>query len=168
MGDLKEEKEIIVVISPLKNVVDNYAGRIQISEVNKFASVIKITLSDQVKQKAQAVVDNLIDQYNRDAVEDKSLIGQKTDQFINNRLEIINKDLLRVETGVEDFKTKNNLTDISSEADLVIGTKSELDKKVIDLSTQLKLVEYVQEYLKTNTEDLIPANLGLMKEGTGW
>lgn len=165
LGDIEEGTEIIVNISPLKNVVNSYLNRIQISEVTKKASVIKLTLSDRVKLKAQTIVNNLVEQYNRDAVEDKSLIGEKTGQFINNRLEIINKDLLRVEVGVEDFKTKNNLTDIISEATLGIETKSELDKRIIGLSTQLKLVAYVQDYLKTNTEDLIPANLGLMEGG---
>ena len=165
IGDIAAGNEIIVTISPLKNVVASYLSRIQIAEVNKKASVIKLTLSDHIKLKAEAIVNNLVKQYNLDAVEDKSLIGEKTGQFINNRLEIINKDLLRVEVGVEDFKEKNNLTDIISEATLGIATKSELDKSIIDLSTQLKLVEYVQDYLKTNTEDLIPANLGLLEGG---
>ena len=163
--NITEGSEIIVKITPLKNVVGSYLNRIHISEVNKKASVIKITLTDPVKLKAEAVVNNLVKQYNKDAVEDKSVVGKNTNLFINERLKIINEDLLRVEVGAEDFKKKNNLTDITSEATLVLGTKSELEATIINLSTQLKLVDFVQEHLSKSVNDLIPANLGLADSG---
>ena len=40
-------------------------------------------------------------------------------------------------------------------------SKSEFEKRIVELGTQLKLIAYVGEYLETNSEDLIPANLGL-------
>lgn len=162
---LDVDSELIVKISPLKKVVDRYRTAIQIQPVNKNSSVIQINLKDAVKLKAEEIVDNLVKQYNKDAVEDKSLIAKNTNIFINNRLEIINKELLLVETGAEKFKTDNKLSDIASEATLVLESKTELEKSIIDLSTQLKLAEYVDEFLKSNKEDLIPANLGLADDG---
>ena len=161
VNKVKIGEEVIVKITPLKRVVDNYRNRIQIQAVNKSSSVIKLTLKDPVKLKAQIILDNLVKQYNKDAVEDKSLIAKNTNKFINKRLTIITKDLSNVDEGIEEFKTKNRLTDISTEANLVIQSNAELENKIIDLNTQIKLVDYVNDYILLNSEELIPANLGL-------
>lgn len=159
-------EELIVSIKPLKAVIGSYTNKIQIQPVNKNASVIKLSLTDPVKLKAQAILDNLVLQYNYDAVKDKSLMAKNTDKFINKRLEIIREDLSNVDKGVEQFKTENNLSDMVTEASLVLSSNAELEKKIVDFSTQLKLVEYVQEYVNSNTDDLIPANLGLVDVST--
>jgi capsular exopolysaccharide synthesis family protein len=160
-----KESEIIVKIKPLNEVIEYYRNQIQILPVNKKASVINISLKDRKKLKAETIVNNLVNQYNEDAVSFKSLIRKKTNSFIEERLEIINEELLVVEQGAEAFKTENRLTNIDSEADLVLESKSDLKKNIIDLTTQLKLVEYISDYLKRNTNDLIPANLGLSEGG---
>jgi len=159
-------EELFVIIKPLKSVLNYYTSKIQIQPVNKNASVIKLSLTDQVKLKAQAILDNLVLQYNYDAVKDKSLMAKNTETFINKRLEIISEDLSNVDKGVEQFKTKNNLSDMVTEASLVLESNAELEKKIVDFSTQLKLVEYIQVYVNSNTDDLIPANLGLADVST--
>ena len=163
---IEKDSELIVKITPLNKVVDSYNKRIQIQPVNKKSSVITISLTDKVKLKAEEIVNNLVTQYNNDAVEDKSIIARNTNVFINDRLEIINEDLLKVETGAEDFKTENSLTDIASEASLGLGTKTELEKSIIEYNTKLKLVAYVSEILEGDDDDLIPANLGVDGDAT--
>lgn len=162
---ITKEKEIIVKIKPINDVVEYYRNEIRILPVNKNASVVNISLKDRVKLKAETIVNNVVNQYNEDAVSFKSLIAKKTNSFIEERLEIINEELLVVEQGAETFKEENRLTNIDSEATLVLESKSDLKKGIIDLTTQLKLVEYISDYLKRNTNDLIPANLGLSDRG---
>ncbi len=153
--------EITVKINSLRNVVDLYRSKIQIQPANKNSSVIKLTLKDPVKLKAQAILDNLVYQYNKDAVEDKSVIAKNTNKFINKRLEIITKELSAVDKGVEVFKTKNKLTDVASEASLILQTNADLESKILDVTTQLRLVDFMNEYITESNEELIPANLGL-------
>ena len=86
---------------------------------------------------------------------------QGTNEFINDRLLVINKDLSNVEAGAEAFKQENNITDIISEAGIVLETKSEINKSIVDLNTQLKLADYMIAYMDENQNELIPANLGL-------
>lgn len=157
---LKKGEEIIVKITPLKSVMDNYPNKINIQPVNKNSSVIKLSLKDPVKAKAEVILNDLVKQYNDDAVKDKSLVAKNTNEFINKRLEIITKDLANVDKGVEDFKTKNKITDVTSEASLVTQANADIDKKIVDISTQIKLADYVIEFVATNKSELIPANLG--------
>lgn len=159
-----KDNELQVVITPIKKVVDNLKSAIQVQPVNKNASVLQLSLKSELKTKAQAILDNLVYQYNKDAVEDKSMIAKNTNVFINKRLDIISEDLSDVDKGVEKFKTSNNLTDIASEATLILGTNADIEKKIVDLNTQIRLVDYVNEYVTQNSEELIPANLGLPDE----
>ena len=100
-------EELKIVITPIKKIVDNLKNAIQVQPVNKNASVLQLSLKSQLKTKAQAILDNLVFQYNKDAVEDKSQIAKNTNVFINKRLEIISEDLSNVDKGVESFKTNN-------------------------------------------------------------
>jgi tyrosine-protein kinase Etk/Wzc len=158
---INTDDEIIVQISPLKSVAGGLRNNLQVELLYQNSSLIELSLQSTIKLKAQEILNDLVRRYNKDAVEDKSMVGNNTNTFINERLAVIEKDLSGVDKGVEEFKTSNNLTDISSEATLVLQSNAQLEKKIVDLNTQLKLAAYVSEYVANNTEKLIPANLGL-------
>jgi capsular exopolysaccharide synthesis family protein len=71
-----------------------------------------------------------------------------------------------VDKGVEDFKTKNKLTDITTEAGLDLQSNAELQQRIIELNSQMKMVEYIQTHIRNNKEALIPANLGIKDAAT--
>src|SRR5690606_14215411 len=52
-----------------------YSQRITVSPVNKDASVLIISLVDPVSEKAEAIIDKLIETYNRETIEDKNQIA---------------------------------------------------------------------------------------------
>jgi len=163
----KEVPRIItVVICPEVSVVNALQGSVQIGVVNKKTSVVSLSLVGRHKQKAIAILDQLVAQYNFDAIEDKNQIAENTAAFIKNRLLIISEDLNGVDLDVAEFKKKNKLTDITSESTLYINDASASEKELLEISTQVKLLDYMLNYLgKLNEkEGLIPANLGLQDE----
>lgn len=157
-------EEIFVKISPVKEVANKYREILNIVPESKQSNLLILTVRDPVRLKAKEILDNLIWQYNKNAVEDKSQIAKNTDKFINERLEIISGDLSDVDLGVEEFKTKNRLTDLAAEAGIILQSTSELNKKIVELNTQIKLTDYMINYVKNSKDDLIPTNLGLPDE----
>ncbi|MEL0653242.1 polysaccharide biosynthesis tyrosine autokinase [Algibacter sp. TI.3.09] len=151
----------IVKTAPLKSVAKNYRNSINVSLLYKKASILELKLKSPVKLKAERILNELIREYNKDAIEYKSLIGNNTDAFINERLELIEDDLKKVDKTAEHFKTANKLTDISLETGIVLETNSVVEKEIIDLSTQLKLVDYVIAHMQSGSKNLIPENLGI-------
>ena len=166
LKDIKIGETTIVKITPVKAVAKNYRERIKIDPESKKSSLLILTLTDRVKQKAKDILDNLVLQYNNDAIEYKTLITENTDQFINDRIKDISVDLSSVDKGVEDFKTRNKLTDISTEAGLDLQSNAELQQRIIELSSQMKMVEHIQTHIRNNKETLIPANLGIKDAAT--
>ena len=164
--ELEVDKPVIVKVSPVKSVAKKYREKINVEPENKKSSLLVLTLTDPVKKKAQDILDNLVDQYNQDVIEYKTLITENTDQFINDRISDISVDLTLVDKGVEEFKTKNQITDLTIESDLDLQSSQELQKTIVELNSQIQLVNYVKDHLKNNEETLIPANLGLQDSET--
>ena len=160
-GKFEDNEEVIIKIVPFEHVVNRYRSSLQIQPISKQASVLRLSLTDPVKSKAIEILDNLVAQYNNDAVEDKNLTAKNTNDFINQRILIVNEELSNVEKGAEQFKTANQLTDLATEAGLAVQSKSLVEKEVLELNTQLKLAEYVSNYVNANPGELIPANLGV-------
>ncbi|MCH4821973.1 polysaccharide biosynthesis tyrosine autokinase [Gramella lutea] len=163
-----EENELPTVkiqFSNLETVVMNYREKLQIDQNDKNSSLIQLSLDDAVKEKAQNILDQLVYEYNREAIEDKNLVARNTANFIDERLQIINHELDSVEIGKEDFKEENRLTDIEAESEMFIENVSEFNKRQQEVGTQLELANTMIDYLESDSgSDLLPANLGIEEE----
>jgi len=161
-----DSKQIRIVISPLKNVVKSFKGRLEVAPLSKTSSVVEITFKDPVAKKAEEFLDNLILIYNDNAASDKNFIAKNTSEFINNRLGIITEELDGVEKNVQSFKTSNKVTDIESEAKLYVEGSDAYDKKRVETEIQLNMISSMLNFLKkSNNSDLLPANIISTSQG---
>ncbi len=157
---------LIVSFSTLEAAGAGYREKIQLNLTDKNSSLIELNLNDPVKAKARDILDQLILEYNRQAIEDKNLVALNTARFIEDRLNIITGELDSVESGKEDFKQNNQLTDIQAESVMFIENASEFNKKSQEVNTQLELSNAMLDYISKNSEsDLLPANLGISEAG---
>lgn len=153
-------KAIRILLNPVENVAENYKNRLKVEPISKTSSVVNISISDPVKKRAEAFLDNMIQIYNEDAAQDKNFISENTSKFIAGRLALIAQELDGVEQDVESFKKSNRLTDIESEAKLFIEGSNEYDKKGVETEIQLNVVLSLLEFIKKSTNsDLLPTNL---------
>lgn len=153
--------EIIIKIQPVRAVANNYNKRIKVETLDKKSSLLSISLIDQSKLKAIEILNRLVYRYNQDAIDYKDLLASNTDQFINSRIADISIELSDVDKGVEDYKQSNRLTDMAVEQGLILQSNAEVEKKIVKITSQIKLTDYISDYINLNTTDLIPTNLGL-------
>ncbi|MGF1555107.1 GumC family protein [Paucihalobacter sp.] len=153
--------KINLTIKPLSIVADQYRRALRIEQIDRETSLIMISIEDPIKERAEDIVKLLIQEYNLEGISDKTLIAENTEKFINERIDRIFEELTLLDSDTQDFKTSNYLTDIDSESRLIISTNSELEKEALDLSTQLKLVGYMSDFINNKENELIPTNLGL-------
>lgn len=133
---------------------------------SKKSSIINISLISNHKEKGILFLNNLVDRYNSQAVEDKNQIANNTALFIEERLKSLTTELSNVEKNVEKYKTKNKITDISSEAELYINQSGESETKLKETETQLNIIKYVEGFIndEKNKDRLVP-NLGITDPG---
>ncbi|MGB7842251.1 MAG: polysaccharide biosynthesis tyrosine autokinase [Salinimicrobium sp.] len=160
-----EKGPVEVIFSTPDAAAENYREKVQVNLTDKNSSLIELSLQDPVKTKAQKILDQLVYQYNREAIEDKNLVSQNTANFIEDRLAIITGELDSVETNKEQFKKANQLTDIEAESKLFIENASDFRKRQLAVETQLELARTMIDYLKSDKGGLLPANLGFEEGG---
>ena len=127
------------------------------------SNVIVVTMQSDMPTRAYDVVMKVIELYNMDAVIDKNIMATNTANFINERLEIVEAELGEVETAVESYMKENGLTDISRELGLVLSNQTNYQRELMDVETQINLLDFLAEYLKEpeNEQALIPSNIGV-------
>ncbi|WP_165732985.1 polysaccharide biosynthesis tyrosine autokinase [Polaribacter sp. 20A6] len=160
--EFKNKNKIYVRILKRSKVIDGYKSAVNINTVNKNSSVLTLSLTHPLKEKAEDFLNELVTQYNRDAIKDKSEVSQKTKAFIDDRLSAIGKDLNAIQDRVKDFKTDNKITGLSMEGQLALETASLNNEKLINIKTQLNIAEGVLKNIKnqSNTDETLPQNLG--------
>lgn len=155
-------KTISVSYAPIENTALQYQNRVAVQSDDRYGNVINFSLNSPVREKAEDFIDELISQYNIDAINDRGQVARNTSNFIDARLEIITRELDSVEQNKETFKSNNRLTDIETEAEIILQNASEFDKKQLDVGTQLELANTMVDYMENaGSNDLLPANIGL-------
>ncbi len=167
-AESKKEKPVGVQVqfSPIESMASSYRSRLEVDLVDENSTLIEVSIEDQVAEKAKDVLDQLIFEYNQEAIEDKNLIARNTAFFIDERLNIINSELDSVESGKAEFKETNKLTDIQAESSIIIQDVSEYKNKQQEVSTQLELTNAMIAHLRSNDSNLMPTNLGIDETGT--
>ncbi|MFK7058802.1 polysaccharide biosynthesis tyrosine autokinase [Flavobacterium oreochromis] len=133
--------------------------KISVQPINKKTNVVEIKITDPVSQRAVDFLDNLVLNYNQDAIIDKNLISEKTAKFINDRLAIVTEELQGVEKNIEKYKRNNKLTDIPAEVELDLRAESTFNAEQVSVETQLSVVNMMIAQLKENKMDVLPINL---------
>jgi capsular exopolysaccharide synthesis family protein len=158
--DVAKNDDILIKVSPLEEVAIAYNKSIEITPENPKSNLLILKLKDPIKLKAREILDSLVSYYNEDAINYKNLVAKNTNEFLNNRIEDVLVELTNWDQGVETYKSENKLSNIEYESNITLATNASLTKQIAELTSQIKLIDYLIDYMKTNKDDLIPDNLG--------
>lgn len=150
--------------SPMK-VARAYCENLKIEPTSKTTSVAVISLKNSSLQRGQDFINQLLEMYNRNTNNDKNEIAQKTAEFIDERINIISKELGSTEANLENFKRNAGITDLTSEAQIALTGNAEYEKKRVENRTQISLIEDLRKYIRGNEYEVLPGNIGLQDPG---
>ena len=161
----KEVKLTTYITSPTA-VAKAYAGSLSVEPTSKTTTIAKVSLQNSSKQRAVDFINTLVAFYNQDANDEKNEVAQKTADFIEDRIGIINRELGNTESQLADFKQKSGLTDLASDAKLALEENSKYEQLRIENQTQIRLVEFLRDYINNpaNADEVIPSNVGLQDQ----
>lgn len=159
------DRTVVVTYRPIENVALDYQQKVVIENEIKSSNVLELSMLTPVTEKAEDFLDELVSQYNQDAIADRNEIARNTSAFIDSRLEIITRELDSVERNKQVFKSDNRLTDIQAEAQIILENASEFNKKQLDVGTQLELSKTMIDYMENSSNnELLPSNIGIESE----
>jgi tyrosine-protein kinase Etk/Wzc len=145
----------------MKKLVQDYLDNLTLNPVNKNGNVLKLALNNSVPAKGIDVLNKLVEYYNLENIENKNETAAKTIAFIDDRLIYLVKELSGVEKDVENYKKKNDVTDISSESQQYLQSTGDYDKKLGDYEIQISILQSIENYITSQKtqSDLVPSSL---------
>lgn len=163
LSPMPEDRNELVTIYPPKMIAGKYSGALTVNQLSKSTSIAGLTLTDEMPQRANDYLKQLVFSYNMQANEDKNEIAMRTEQFINSRLEKINTELGATEGSLE--ATKRQYKIVSPEATGTLGftNTDQFTQKLADMDMQIELLHSLQQYMNEpgNKYQTLPSNVGL-------
>ncbi|MEN9919110.1 MAG: hypothetical protein RL662_1546 [Bacteroidota bacterium] len=151
-----------VTIANKSSTKRTLSASLNISPTTKSSSVLSLSLLVANKEKGASILKALVRKYNEMNIFVNNEMAYNTSLFINERLKEIAVELGDVENDVVDYKQKNQIVDLGSEAQLFIQQTGQNQQRLMDVETQLNVISLVDRYVNdpSNNFRIIP-NLGI-------
>lgn len=159
-GSTKDRIE--VTRTPLSAAAQSVRGRIHATQ-RKGASIIDIAFTDESTARAEDVLNTLISVYNENWVKDRNQRTISTNEFIKDRLGIIEQELGNVEQSISDYKSEHLMPDVNAVGSMALGQANAAEQQSTTIDNQIYMVRYVRDFLTQGMHDneLLPSNTGI-------
>ena len=150
-------------------VVAGYRMMLMVTLHKKESNIINLSMKSPMPDRDRALLHQLIEQYNLNAIVDKNMLASNTGAFIEERMNIITAELSEAEKTVSQYKEKNKIANIETQARLILEANSVEQQALAEIETQLNLVDYIDEFMHNESKQgsLIPANIGITDAALG-
>ncbi len=156
------DRKYMVAVSPLAVVAEVYQKKIDISLTGEMSNIISISLNDPIIERGKDILNTLVDNYNKNAVDDKKAIADRTSRFINDRIADIYGDLSSVDQNAEDFKSGKGIVDMASQTNVNLNIGAANQQELQNASVQLDIASSMKDIIDNQDGyDLLPSNIGL-------
>ena len=161
--ELSSDTTYRVVHKRRELVVADFRQMLTVGLNKKESNIILLSMQSPLPSRDRALLNQIIEQYNLNAVVDKNMLASNTAAFIEERLNIITAELTKAEEAVSTYKEQNNIANIETQAKLFLEASSAEQTAIAEIETQLSLVDYVDEFVRDDTKrnNPIPANIGI-------
>lgn len=156
-------QKIDVTRYPVHVASQAYTHKIKVKQVEEESSILEIVMLDNSLLRANDILNTLVQKYNEDALREKRQIAVNTAQFINSRLEIIEKELGEVESDLVRFQRREQLLSVEGAAAEYLAGSKTIQKSIDEVESQLRVATSMEQYLEGafSRNESLPMNTSL-------
>ncbi|MEP7142919.1 MAG: polysaccharide biosynthesis tyrosine autokinase [Ferruginibacter sp.] len=156
-------KNFFFTLIPPKSVSNSIFDGLDIASPNKLSSIVYLKYKDEVPERGQDILNALLSSYNNTSLSDKNTLTANTLQFIDDRLKLLKTDLDTMERKIQQFKSRNDAVDISTQGKFYLENVKNNDQKLGEINMQLAVLNQVNKYVtnKNKSAGIVPSTLGV-------
>ena len=126
-------------------------------------NIIDVVCVDNSIPRAENILKTIINIYNENWVQNRNQISVSTNEFIKERLAVIEEELGDVDQNIAGYKSAHAMPDVAAVAAQAMGEQSAADQQRQAINNQLYMVRYVRNYVTdpTHAKQLLPASSGI-------
>ncbi len=138
---------------------DMVSAHLQVGTMN----IIDVVCTDKSIPRAENILKTIVNIYNENWVQNRNQISVSTNEFIKERLAVIEEELGDVDQNIASYKSEHAMPSVEAVAAQAMGLESAADQERQALSNQLYMVRYVRNYVTdpTHSMQLLPASSGI-------
>ena len=156
------DKPLTLQLTNPRIVADQIEASLTVVIPQKKSSIMELSRVGTNPIRSEDILNELIKKYNLDAIKDKNAEAMNTAAFIDDRLRLITGELGGIENQKENFKQENKIADLQAQAQLSMQNANENTKKMMEIGTQLEMVDSVLRIANSSANDqLLPTNVGM-------
>ena len=129
-------------------VAASFRGRLNVAATNKTTTIAQLTLTDSQVARGTDFLNKLVELYNEEGNNDKNEVAAKTAEFIDERINIINRELGTTESELASFKQRAGVVDIASDATQAAGEQASYERAYAENEVQLSLTNHLKNLKK--------------------
>ena len=128
---------------------------------SKLSTVVNLQYQDVNPKRASDVLNALIYEYELHAIEDKNTLARNTLAFVDERLDMVTKDLGQIEGKLQQYKSGRGAVDISTQGQMYLQNVSSNDQKLGETNLQLSVLDQVDNFITNNSSGVMPSTFGV-------
>jgi capsular exopolysaccharide synthesis family protein len=136
---------------------------LQTNAASKLSTVIYLAIKDEVPQKAEDILNKILETYDLFSIRQKNKIADNTLAFVQDRLHYVESDLDSIESTIQRFKSREKVTNLGEQGRLYLQSVGDNDNKTANISVQMAVLDQVEKFVlgNDNKASIIPASFGI-------
>lgn len=141
--------------------VEKLMKQIDIDLADEQTSIISITCKDMSGERAEKIINTLIQVYQEEWMKDKQSTADASTRFINERIKHIEAELNGLDNNIAQFKGKNLIPDYEAAAKMYMENAALTYEAQVKVNNQLYMMEQMRDQVRKEegTNQVLPANL---------
>ncbi|MCB0600699.1 MAG: polysaccharide biosynthesis tyrosine autokinase [Saprospiraceae bacterium] len=141
----------------------NLCEALEVSIIDENSSVVSLSIRDQVPQRAESILSELLEAYNEESKKDRTVAFENSLNLINERINLVVTELSSIEQQAQTYRQSHNITELSSEGNLLLNEVMSVNKDLVKNNTELEILSGIEDFLSKNKDDFeyVPTNLSI-------
>lgn len=158
-----------IVYQSYDAVAEGLYEDVMVDIASRKSNVIKMEIKTTDIEYAKNVLDEIVSVYNSRGISERNAEGEKTLEFINSRISILENDLADSEHDTESYKKGNRIIDVQSEAMFQSEKRAKLEESLVTAETELEILKMTNDFLTDpdNRYELIPTTVATQTVANG-
>lgn len=156
-----EELTSNILVTGYHAAAEDLAENIFTTIANKRSNVIEMGYDTPNPTMGEMILQDVIDKYNERGIHEKNAQGQKTADFIDERLALLSADLDDAESAYQHYKENQGIVDVYNEVKYQTTKRGEVEQSLIEAETQLEIIRMTRDFISNpaNKYEIIPMTL---------
>jgi capsular exopolysaccharide synthesis family protein len=154
---------LLVNRKSLAGVISLITDGLVIKLRDKNSTILDLTLRDESPARAEDVLNTLVAIYNENGIKDRNQRMVSANEFIKDRLSVIEQELGDVENVISNYKSENLMPDVNQAGSMAVSQASSDEQNLRSIDDQVYMIRYIRGYLTDGRHEnqLLPTNLGI-------